>query len=187
MVLFLLCTSRGQHQHSNAAKTSRNGARTPEIRSRPQARAKSAALTEAAGRVAVAHGGVFVLDCDGMGRRHLGEIRIFKYCSVALKILHPERQRKTFIVRAPRVFSLVWKLLKPMLDARIISKINILGVHDDLQPLVDELGAENLPSIFGGQYDLRCPPSNELIPAGAFAKFKEEQVPAAEARRSKTA
>ena len=49
----------------------------------------------------VAHGGVFVIDCDGFGRRHLGEVRIFKRCAAALKVLHPERQRKTFIA--------VWK------------------------------------------------------------------------------
>ena len=29
----------------------------------------------------VAHGGVFVIDCDGFGRRHLGEVRIFKRCA----------------------------------------------------------------------------------------------------------
>jgi len=45
----------------------------------------------------VAHGGVFVIDCDGFGRRHLGEVRIFKRCAAALKVLHPERQRKTFV------------------------------------------------------------------------------------------
>jgi len=106
-----------------------------------------------------------------MGRRHLGEVRIFQRVSAALKVLHPERQRKTFIVRAPRVFSLVWKLIKPMLDARIISKINILGVNDDLQPLIDELGTANLPSLFGGAYELKCPPSSQLIPAGSFEDF----------------
>ena len=36
----------------------------------------------------------------------------------------------------------------------IISKISILGVNDDLTPLVDEVGADYLPSLFGGGYDL---------------------------------
>ena len=40
---------------------------------------------------------MFVIDCDGFGRRHLGEVRIFKRCAAALKVLHPERQRKTFV------------------------------------------------------------------------------------------
>ena len=76
-------------------------------------------------------------------------------------------------MRAPRVFSLVWKLIKPMLDARIISKINILGCNDDLQPLIDELGAQNMPSLFGGAYDLKCPPSSQLIEAGSFEAFRK--------------
>ena len=137
------------------------------------ARARTLALTSAAGgALTLAHGGVFIIDCDGMGRRHLAEVRIFRHVSAALKVLHPERQRKTFIVRAPRVFSLVWKLIKPMLDARIISKINIIGCSDSLQPLVDELGAANLPTILGGAYEMRSPPSKELLPPGAFADFK---------------
>ena len=136
------------------------------------ARDKTIALSSDAGELKITHGGVFIIDCDGMGRRHLAEVRIFRHVSAALKVLHPERQRKTFIVRAPRVFSLVWKLIKPMLDARIISKINIIGCSDSLQPLVDELGAANLPTILGGAYEMRSPPSKELLPPGAFADFK---------------
>ena len=67
------------------------------------AREKTLALTAAAGEPTVAHGGVFVIDCDGMGRRHLGEVRIFQRVSAALKVLHPERQRKTS-PRGVRVF-----------------------------------------------------------------------------------
>ena len=61
------------------------------------ARRRTLELTEAAGACTIAHGGVFIIDCDGMGRRHLAEVRIFRHVSAALKILHPERQRKTFI------------------------------------------------------------------------------------------
>ncbi|KAJ8601809.1 hypothetical protein CTAYLR_007486 [Chrysophaeum taylorii] len=96
------------------------------------------------------HGGVFIIDLDGMSRRVLRELNIFKRVSTALKVLHPERQRKTFIVRAPRAFTLVWKLVKPMLDARIISKISILG--DNVKPLIDELGLPNVPTVLGGRF-----------------------------------
>ncbi|KAJ1452000.1 hypothetical protein M885DRAFT_467841 [Pelagophyceae sp. CCMP2097] len=120
----------------------------------------------------VHHGGVMIIDCDGMGRRHLAEIKIFRRVSAALKVLHPERQRKTFVVRAPRVFSLVWKMIKPMLDARTISKIQIIGVNDPLDALFAELGAANIPTDLGGSYKLRNPPSHDLIKEGAFEEFK---------------
>lgn len=119
----------------------------------------------------VLHGGVIVIDCDGMGRRHLAEVRIFRRVSAALKVLHPERQVKTFIVRAPRVFSFVWKLIKPMLDARIISKINIIGANESLQPLFDELGKDMVPTILGGTYHLKNPPHDSLVPVGAYNDF----------------
>mmetsp|Transcript_13817 Transcript_13817/g.16690 ORF Transcript_13817/g.16690 Transcript_13817/m.16690 type:complete len:898 (-) Transcript_13817:346-3039(-) len=119
------------------------------------------------------HGGIFIIDCDGMARRHLTEIRIFKRVSAALKILHPERQRKTFVVRAPRVFAVIWRLIKPMLDARIISKINILGANDSLKPLIDELGLDNVPSNLGGNVQLANPPTNSLIAQGAFDAFQK--------------
>ena len=41
LVLALLCPSRGRHQQSNAARISRNGARTAEIRSAPAGGASS--------------------------------------------------------------------------------------------------------------------------------------------------
>ena len=126
------------------------------------------------GETVVTHGGVNVIDCDGFGRRHLGEVRVFQRCAAALKVLHPERQRKTFIVRAPRIFAIFWKIVRAFLDERIISKISILGVNDDLTPLIDELGAEHVPTLFGGAYELKCSSlitSHELVPLGAFKKF----------------
>ena len=136
------------------------------------ARERRIANGEASSNLRALHGGVFIIDCDGMGRRHLTEVRIFKRVSAALKILHPERQRKTFVVRAPRIFSMIWRLIKPMLDARIISKINILGPNDSLKPLFDELGHDNVPAILGGNFDLANPPTNSLLPQGAFDTFR---------------
>ena len=67
--------------------------------------------------------------------------------------------------------------VRVFLDERIISKISILGVNDDLTPLVDEVGADYLPSLFGGGYDLKCSSlltDPRLIDEGAFRRFEEE-------------
>jgi len=123
----------------------------------------------AANRLLALHGGVFIIDLDGMSRRALKEINIFKRVSAALKVLHPERQRKTFLVRAPRVFHFVWKLIKPMLDQRILSKIIPL---DNLKPLFDELGAHNVPTELGGTFQFACDNhSAASLDPGAFADF----------------
>ena len=65
--------------------------------------------------------------------------------------------------------------VRVFLDERIISKISILGVNDDLTPLVDEVGADYLPSLFGGGYDLKCSSlltDPRLIEEGAFRQFE---------------
>lgn len=118
------------------------------------------------------HGGVFIVDLDGMGRKAFKEIHIFKRVSAALKILHPERQRKTFLVRAPRFFHFVWKVIKPALDQRILSKIVPLEANN-LKPLIDELGAENVPNVLGGTFQLKCPLDADrgCIEPGAFEQY----------------
>ncbi|KAK7248969.1 phosphatidylinositol transfer protein [Aureococcus anophagefferens] len=138
------------------------------------AREKTLALTRRAGEPTVTHGGVFVIDCDGLGRRRLAEVRIFRHVSAALKVLHRAAAEDVHRPRA-RIFSMVWKLIKPMLDARIISKINIIGVHDSLQPVIDELGPANLPSIFGGgTYDLKIQLSDKLRPRRRLRRVQGE-------------
>jgi hypothetical protein len=163
---------RGARWGAVHKSTSESGAAA---RNRHRHAIEQASRTNAPRNFDLCTGGVFVIDCDGFGRRHLGEVRIFKRCAAALKVLHPERQRKTFIVRAPRVFAVFWKIVRVFLDERIISKISILGVNDDLTPLVDEVGADYLPSLFGGGYDLKCSSlltDPRLIEEGAFRKFE---------------
>ena len=48
-------------------------------------------------------------------------------------------------------------------------------MNDDLTPLVDEVGADYLPSLFGGGYDLKCSSlltDPRLIEEGAFRRFE---------------
>ncbi|CAE8664264.1 unnamed protein product, partial [Polarella glacialis] len=138
----------------------------------------------------VLHGGIVILDLEGFSWRRLGDVKTFNEISAVVKLLHPERQRRLFVVRAPRAFSSVWKLIRPLIDPRTVAKISISGAQDALPPdLWDELGVENvpqqqqlqqqqqqqLPQFLGGQFsglELKGPSGFQRVEQGAFARFQ---------------
>lgn len=119
----------------------------------------------------VLHGGIVIVDLEGLSWRHIGEVKVFNEITTAVKILHPERQRRCFVIRAPRAFAAVWRLVKPLIDPRTTAKITILGSRDSLQPLIDELGPDNVPDFLGGRYNGLPAPTDGIVPHGAFQQF----------------
>jgi hypothetical protein len=120
----------------------------------------------------VLHGGIVILDMEGLSFRHMGEVKVFKLLSAAAKVLHPERQRKCFVVRAPKIFGTVWNLVKGILDPRTQDRITIISARESMSPLVSELGLENVPECLGGKYVLRRPLPETLVPTGAFQRHR---------------
>lgn len=119
------------------------------------------------------HGGIVILDMDGLAWRHKGDIGCFKAPGEVAKFLHPERQRRSFIVRAPRIFSMVWGIISPMIDARAREKMQIIGHGNSMQPLFEELGHDLTPKCLGGTMpDVPERPSG-LVPQGEFARFQQ--------------
>lgn len=115
--------------------------------------------------------GVIILDLDGLSFRHIAEVKLFNKVGVIMKILHPERQRRCFLVRVPRIFSVIWKAVSPLVDARTHTKLTIIGAGESLQPLIDELGPENVPIFLGGKNEILPSPEPKLLPVGAFEVF----------------
>ena len=66
----------------------------------------------------------------------------------------PESLHKMFIVNAPKIFRVVWAVVRTFLDKRTRDKIAILGGRDEYLPhLLEEIDAQNLPTFLGGQDD----------------------------------
>jgi len=64
---------------------------------------------------------------------------------------YPETMGRTFIINAPSYFSLAWRLVRGFIDPNTVAKINIFGGPKDFEPvLLDCIGADNLPSTYGG-------------------------------------
>lgn len=121
------------------------------------------------------HGGIVILDMEGLSWRHKGDISAFKGPGEVSKFLHCERQRRSFIVRAPYIFSMCWKLISPMIDARAREKMQIISASESIQPLIDELGPDLVPKCLGGTMsDLPERPVGVIKP-GAFEAFKRDR------------
>eukprot|EP00930_Biecheleria_cincta_P062960 TRINITY_DN48418_c0_g1_i1.p1 TRINITY_DN48418_c0_g1~~TRINITY_DN48418_c0_g1_i1.p1 ORF type:complete len:332 (-),score=48.57 TRINITY_DN48418_c0_g1_i1:64-1059(-) len=119
----------------------------------------------------VLHSGVTIVDMDGFSvRRFYSNFPVFKHFAEAAKFLHPERQRRCFIVRAPWVFASIWNVVSAVLDPKTVSRISILGVNDSLQPLIDEVGAGNVPYFLGGTFRDLPDTSGQAIAVGAFVQ-----------------
>lgn len=144
-----------------------------------QARAVAKKRAEDAGEVVVLHGGILVVDVCGIGWRHMKDVRLMQEISEVCKFLHPERQRRCFIVRAPRSFSMIWRVVSPTLEPRTREKFMIIGEGESLEPLFDELGAENVPKALGGGYVGLPERSSDLVPVGAFAEHCKRVEPTA--------
>lgn len=67
---------------------------------------------------------------------------------------YPETLFRMFIVNAPKVFSVAWSFVKPMLDVKTLDKIQIYGA-DYYPALVQLMDEAVIPSFLGGRCN--CP------------------------------
>jgi len=71
---------------------------------------------------------VFLLECKNLSVRqvlHRESMQILYGAFQDLEMNYPEIIRTLYVVNAPKIFSIVYKLIKPILSARTISKIQI--------------------------------------------------------------
>lgn len=97
-----------------------------------------------------------IMDLDGLGFRvvtHTTARRVLKEFVTMLQNHYPECSGKMVIINAPKVFSIAWSFVKPMLDDKTVAKISIFGSDQKeacRAALLDLVDAEQLPALFGG-------------------------------------
>eukprot|EP00002_Diphylleia_rotans_P039758 TRINITY_DN929_c0_g1_i3.p1 TRINITY_DN929_c0_g1~~TRINITY_DN929_c0_g1_i3.p1 ORF type:complete len:360 (+),score=74.17 TRINITY_DN929_c0_g1_i3:74-1153(+) len=109
---------------------------------------------------------IFISDVDGLGWQHFYKPGL----SVLQEFIHldeqnyPETMKRLYVIRTPKVFNMIWAIIKPWLDEITLSKVAILGYnyHDTL---VGEIGMQNLPKEYGGQLDR----PGGVLPIGGLA------------------
>jgi hypothetical protein len=106
-------------------------------------------------------GAIFVQDLNGLGWKHLTKetMDCLKLVSFVDQNNFPESVRKMYIINAPSMFTAIWKLIKPMIDKRTITKLSIMGsgYEEELRALIP---LEELPVWAGGMNDRVAMPVN---------------------------
>jgi hypothetical protein len=97
---------------------------------------------------------ITVLDLDGMRMRDfVGEcVEYVKMCSNFTGQHYPERAGHVIVINVPRWFSMIWNVVKPMVDDVTLQKISIVrGKHEVLEALKAKIPIENIPPEYGGK------------------------------------
>ena len=107
-----------------------------------------------------------VIDLGGMTMRHVDKqfLGLIKLLAVVDQAHYPERLGKMYICGVSRIFFVVWRMVRPWLDARTASKICFLTSDEvDAGALLDSIDAAQLPTAYGGA----APNPWDKGPAGA--------------------
>jgi hypothetical protein len=98
---------------------------------------------------------IYVIDLDGIGFRDFaGEVVDFvKKASTFTGDHYPERSGSIFVVNVPSWFSVIWNVVKPMVDDVTKQKITILryGNEGITKALQEKIDIENIPPEYGGK------------------------------------
>jgi len=97
---------------------------------------------------------VFVYDLSSLTMPHLsrGNYNMFQVFNSYSANNYPETLRRVFLINAPPIFTMSWKVAKKFLDPVTIKKIVILG-NDYKKELLSVIPAESLPKVYGGTLD----------------------------------
>jgi hypothetical protein len=94
-----------------------------------------------------------VIDLEGMRMSQVTSdfMTIVRLSADVSKVNYPETLGKMYIINAPMVFPMVWRLVKVFLDPDVASKIEILGSKSRWFPVLENyFGIENIPQEYGG-------------------------------------
>ncbi|KAG7367942.1 CRAL-TRIO domain containing protein [Nitzschia inconspicua] len=97
---------------------------------------------------------ITVLDLEGMGMRDfVGEcVEYVKMCSQFTGQHYPERAGHVIVINVPRWFSMIWNVVKPMVDEVTLQKISIVrGQKEVFDALAAKIPIENIPPEYGGR------------------------------------
>ncbi|XP_070205227.1 retinal-binding protein-like isoform X2 [Littorina saxatilis] len=92
-----------------------------------------------------------IFDMEGVSSKMLWRpgLQMYLHLVKVLEDNYPEMMKRMFVVNAPRIFPLLYKLARPLISEDMKNKIHVLGGHfkDTLLQYID---AEELPVYLGG-------------------------------------
>lgn len=121
---------------------------------------------------------IYVIDLEGIGFRDFaGEVVDFTKRASSFTAEHyPERSGSIFVINVPSWFSIIWSVVKPMVDEVTKEKISILKVGKDAitKALAEKIPMKNIPPEYGGEsVSLGCSPEEDMF-RKHFAHLNEQ-------------
>ncbi|XP_070837139.1 SEC14-like protein 1 [Chaetodon trifascialis] len=117
-----------------------------------------------------------LVDLEGLNMRHLwrpGVKALLRIIEV-VEANYPETLGRLLIVRAPRVFPVLWTLVSPLIDENTRKKFLVYAGNDYQGPggLVDYIDKEIIPDFLGG--DSMCDiPEGGMVPKSLYRTAEE--------------
>lgn len=93
-----------------------------------------------------------IYDMEKVGMRHLWKpgIDTFNQFVTLVEDNYPERLKLIFIVNAPKIFPVIWKLVRPFVAEETRKKIKVFGTTNYKETLLEHIDADQLPAAYGG-------------------------------------
>jgi len=122
---------------------------------------------------------IYIIDLEGIGIRDFaGEVVEFvKRASAFTADHYPERSGGIFVINVPSWFSVIWNVVKPMVDEVTKKKIKILrsGKSAITAALQEKIPLENIPPEYGGTSMKLGYSPEEIMFRDHFAKLTEQE------------
>ncbi|EFX85496.1 hypothetical protein DAPPUDRAFT_300430 [Daphnia pulex] len=118
----------------------------------------------------------FIIDMEELSMKQIAHRPLRDIGLEAIKVLeanYPEVIRKVFIINAPKLFTMVFSIVKPFLHQMTLDKINIFGFDKKewSAALLKEIDAEQLPAQYGGTLtDLKASDPSKFTIGGEVPK-----------------
>ncbi|KAK3604295.1 hypothetical protein CHS0354_011367 [Potamilus streckersoni] len=121
-----------------------------------------------------------IVDLEGLSMRHLWRpgIRALLRIIEIVEANYPETMGRLLIVRAPRVFPVLWTLISPFIDENTRQKFMFYGGNDyqEAGGLIDFIDQKYIPDFLGG--DCYCHvPEGGMVPKALYKEDFVERSP----------
>ncbi|XP_078316638.1 SEC14-like protein 5 isoform X2 [Crassostrea virginica] len=121
-----------------------------------------------------------IVDLEGLSMRHLWRpgIRALLRIIEVVEANYPETMGRLLIVRAPRVFPVLWTLISPFIDENTRQKFMFYGGNDFQDPggLRDFIDEKYIPEFLGGPCYCDVPDGG-LVPKSLYREEYQDKSP----------
>ncbi|CAL8072768.1 unnamed protein product [Orchesella dallaii] len=103
-----------------------------------------------------------IADLKGLGMRHVTHVEGIKATLIMVRYFEanfPEYLRAVFVLNAPYVFSIAWRLVKPLITGNTHEKIKFVYSNNYEKEILKYVDPDQLPEAYGGT----LPEDSELI------------------------